>query len=97
MAREIFVTFSDIKNGLKGCSDECPVALALRREGFIGAIVLNESIEWNTPFGTAEISAPHSVVEFVNKFDNGLDVIPTLTLRVGHDDEAGGRCQTCGA
>lgn len=76
MAREIFVTLSDIANGVKGNGCMCPVAQACRREGLTGAEVDGEYIVWETPFGQAELYAPHAVQQFVRDFDAGNPVIP---------------------
>lgn len=77
MPREIFVTLTDIQDGKKLNTAECPVAIAYRRAGLPDARVFSDAITWATDSGRAEIDLPNSVREFVSCLDSGKGpVIP---------------------
>ena len=73
----IHVTRADIARGVVEDPDRCPVALALRRQGFSDAWVVETSLHFPLwPRGARTVTAPRSVRRFVRRFDTHKDVAP---------------------
>ncbi len=72
MAYVIQVTAEDIKNGKRHESNECPIALALIRNGCtnvcVGVDRLSDGLDW--------YKLPRSVQARVRRFDDGAKIRP---------------------
>ena len=81
MRKLIKVTKTDIKNGKRAC-ETCPIARALRRQGFDEAIVLGDGVWGQGAFMDilSDISKqrplPRSAKRFINRFDSRKLVKP---------------------
>lgn len=71
------VTEDDIRRGVRGNHNRCPVALAVQREGFPHAMVsavICEGDTWRP--GHLHSPTPPEVRVFTSQFDAGVDVKP---------------------
>jgi len=75
----IIVTEKDIKEGKRYTTESCPIANSLRRQFKSNAIVSKYSfcIESN---GWQSIDTTREMAEFINDFDKGKKVKPTVFI-----------------
>lgn len=76
---KIQVTQEDINQGVRACTNNCAVALALKRAGFPFVQVHSKSVitKMRDDFTVAEsIPLPEEVAFFIDSFDDGDPVGP---------------------
>ncbi len=69
----IRVTRADIENGAANDECNCPIALALKRAFATRNVVVGSG---GIAVGGKIYDTPVAVVEFINKFDDGMNVEP---------------------
>lgn len=84
---ELNITSKDIKNGVRGEGDSCPIARAALKAGFTGVNV-DDTLAFDIKdpvYGTDEVylSLPKKALKFIENFDEGKTVKPfKLRLRI---------------
>lgn len=70
--KKIQVKQEDIDKGRRNVCFDCPIALALRREGYRDVVVGSAAVR----ISTTVIELPRSARRFINRFDNRKKVQP---------------------
>jgi hypothetical protein len=70
---KVKVTKTHIMNGKKENAKRCPLALALREQGFKNVSVADRSVQIGGDFYDVRRG-----MRFINRFDEGLPVKPTI-------------------
>ena len=80
-AIKVRVTREHIQRGARGVPSRCPVAYAVRSEGFADVVVLDGTVDWFDPKFHC-VTQPRAVRRFIARFDAGKPVKPfTFMLR----------------
>ena len=74
------ITQEDIDNGTKGSYYSCPIALAIYREyPNCGDVFVTDSYVWTTANNNL-YTVSKRAAKFVDEFDNGTDVKPSVFI-----------------
>ena len=69
------VTQWDIDNGLRGSSNDCPIAIALGRAGYPDAVVFGAF--WRPTHPALSVPMSRPAAKFADRFDDGESVNPS--------------------
>jgi hypothetical protein len=85
MRIKINVTQEHIDKGIRGNTKYCPIARAVKQEGFTDVDVDGETVDWADKCGNYfSVTLPPIAEQFVHDFDDKMEVKPisfTLTFK----------------
>jgi hypothetical protein len=72
----ITVTQEHIDAGMRGVCTKCPIALAMIAAGISDPYVDEVAVCFNTTLGRPTVDLPAEAINFISKYDDGLDGRP---------------------